>query len=191
MNFFYIDAIGPITFSMSPASHSAGENKVTISCGKTVKENSILTYELQKEINGDWTSILKANDSLMYIVNEDTTFDNFSITWFSGTCGSRCFAMFKAIVRSDTCMMDHHAFLNARCGIIQENKTIYSSEINIFSVKGTYVLRIPKQMTVFMNCKNVSNWFKKCPIHVIRNTYICTYFLDNQISFSAQDKQHL
>lgn len=155
--FFNFAAIGSITFSMYPASYSAGENEVTISCGKTVKENSILTYELQKEINGDWTSILEANDTLAYRVNEDTTFDDFSITFFSGTCRSWCFAMFKAIVRSDTCMMDHHTFLKARCGIIEENKTIYSSEINIFSVKGTYVLRIPKQMTVFMNCKNVSN----------------------------------
>lgn len=123
---------------MYPASYSAGENKVTISCGKTVKENSTLTYELQKEINGDWTSILEANDTLIYRVNEDTTFDDFSITFFSGTCGSWCFAMFKAIVRADTCMMDHHTFLKARCGIIEENKTIYSSGISIFSVKGMF-----------------------------------------------------
>lgn len=72
--FFNFAAIGPITFSMYPASYSAGENEVTISCGKTVKENSILTYELQKEINGDWTSILEANDTLTYRVNEDTTY---------------------------------------------------------------------------------------------------------------------
>lgn len=123
---------------MSPASYSVGENKVTISCGKTVKENSILTYELQKEINGDWTSILEANSTLIYRVNGDTTFDDFSITLFSGTCESWCFAMFKAMVRSDTCLMDHHAFLKARCGIIQENRTIYSSEISIFSVKGMF-----------------------------------------------------
>lgn len=139
---------------MYPASYSAGENKVTISCGKTVKENSTLTYELQKEINGDWTSILEANDTLIYRVNEDTTFDDFSITFFSGTCGSWCFAMFKAIVRSDTCMMDHHTFLKARCGIIEENKTIYSSEISIFSVKG----ESPKYMH---SISNVDERFSK------------------------------
>lgn len=148
--FFDFAAIGPITFSMYPASYSAGENEVTISCGKTVKENSILTYELQKEINGDWTSILEANDTLTYRVNEDTTFDDFSITFFSGTCRSWCFAMFKAIVRSDTCMMDHHTFLKARCGIIEENKTIYSSEISIFSVKGMFYESLNKWLYLWI-----------------------------------------
>lgn len=148
--FFNFAAIGPITFSMYPTSYSAGENEVTISCGKTVKENSILTYELQKEINGVWTSILEANDTLTYRVNEDTTFDDFSITFFSGTCRSWCFAMFKAIVRSDTCMMDHHTFLKARCGIIEENKTIYSSEISIFSVKGMFYESLNKWLYLWI-----------------------------------------
>lgn len=138
-DFFNFAAIGPVSFfSMSPASYPAGENIVTFSCGKNLKESSILTYELQENKNGEWTSVFIANDSLVYRVNEDITFDDFSISSFSGTCKSWCYAVFKASVRSDTCMMGHHAFLKARCGIIEENKTIYSSDINIFSVKGMF-----------------------------------------------------
>lgn len=138
-DFFNFAAIGPVSFfSMSPASYPAGENTVTFSCGKNLKESSILTYELQENKNGEWTSVFIANDSLVYRVNEDITFDDFSISSFSGTCKSWCYAVFKASVRSDTCMMGHHAFLKARCGIIEENKTIYSSDINIFSVKGMF-----------------------------------------------------
>lgn len=139
LNSFYFAAIGPVSiFSMSPASYPAGENTVTFSCGKTLKESSILTFELQENKNGEWTSVLIANDSLMHRVNEDTSFDDFSISSFSGTCKSWCHAVFKASVRSDTCMMGHYAFLKARCGIIEENKTIYSSDINVISVKGMF-----------------------------------------------------
>lgn len=137
--------VGYFRSEFYPFSFPVGKSNVSIKCVSNMYEiNKEITHDIRNNKNENFISVLKCNESGLHWLNNNTKFEGVHILSFRDNClfNHNWFNYIELTVslQTDKCILGPQTSASWRCLFSNETYTFNSSEKDIYSIKGNFII---------------------------------------------------